>query len=107
VIATDVWTSMSQEAEANRRRSALKVLLGGRKASRTGEAGVHRAALPSRASGRRDFRRSDGRSAIRLFRRIAELLGESPGIRPEDVFVNLADAAKENWSVGNGLAQFA
>ena len=42
-----------------------------------------------------------------LFRRIAELLGESPGIRPEDVFVNVLDAAKENWSVGNGLAQFA
>ena len=42
-----------------------------------------------------------------LFRRIAELLGESPGIRPQDVFVNVLDAAKENWSVGNGLAQFA
>lgn len=42
-----------------------------------------------------------------LFRRIAELLGESPGIRPEDVFVNVLEAAKENWSVGNGLAQFA
>ncbi len=42
-----------------------------------------------------------------LFRRIAELLGESPGIRPEDVFVNVVDAPKENWSVGNGLAQFA
>ena len=42
-----------------------------------------------------------------LFRRIAELLGESPGIRPEDVFVNLLEAAKENWSVGHGLAQFA
>jgi len=42
-----------------------------------------------------------------LFRRIAELLGESPGIRPEDVFVNIVDAAKENWSVGHGLAQFA
>jgi 4-oxalocrotonate tautomerase len=42
-----------------------------------------------------------------LFRRIAELLGESPGIRPEDVFVVIYDAAKENWSVGNGLAQFA
>lgn len=42
-----------------------------------------------------------------LFRRIAELLGESPGIRPEDVFVNLVEAAKENWSVGHGLAQFA
>jgi phenylpyruvate tautomerase PptA (4-oxalocrotonate tautomerase family) len=42
-----------------------------------------------------------------LFRRIAALLGESPGIRAEDVFVNLVDAAKENWSVGHGLAQFA
>jgi 4-oxalocrotonate tautomerase len=42
-----------------------------------------------------------------LFRRIAELLGESPGIRAEDVFVNVLDAAKENWSVGHGLAQFA
>jgi len=42
-----------------------------------------------------------------LFRRIAELLGESPGIRPEDVFVNVLEAVKENWSVGHGLAQFA
>jgi phenylpyruvate tautomerase PptA (4-oxalocrotonate tautomerase family) len=42
-----------------------------------------------------------------LYRRIAELLGENPGIRPEDVFVNVLDAAKENWSVGHGLAQFA
>ena len=42
-----------------------------------------------------------------LFRRTAELLGESPGIRPEDVFVNILDSAKENWSVGHGLAQFA
>jgi phenylpyruvate tautomerase PptA (4-oxalocrotonate tautomerase family) len=42
-----------------------------------------------------------------LFRRIAELLGENPGIRPEDVFVNILESAKENWSVGNGVAQFA
>jgi 4-oxalocrotonate tautomerase len=42
-----------------------------------------------------------------LFRRIAELLGESPGIRPEDVFVNVLEAAKENWSLGHGVAQFA
>lgn len=41
-----------------------------------------------------------------LFRRIADLLGESPGIRPEDVFVVIADAPKENWSLGHG-AQFA
>ena len=39
-----------------------------------------------------------------LFRRIAERLGESPGIRPEDVFVNIHDAPKENWSVGHGIA---
>ena len=42
-----------------------------------------------------------------LFRRIAELLGESPGLRPEDVFLTVLEAAKENWSVGHGLAQFA
>lgn len=41
-----------------------------------------------------------------LFRRIAELLGESPGIRPEDVFVNVLESKKENWSVGHGVAQF-
>ena len=42
-----------------------------------------------------------------LFRRIAELLGERPGIRPEDVFVSLVEVAKENWSLGHGLAQYA
>jgi 4-oxalocrotonate tautomerase len=42
-----------------------------------------------------------------LFRWIADLLGERPGIRPEDVFVIVLDAAIENWSVGHGLAQFA
>ena len=42
-----------------------------------------------------------------LFRRVAELLTENPGIRPEDVFVTILDAPKENWSVGHGLAQFA
>ena len=42
-----------------------------------------------------------------LFARIAQLLGESPGIRPEDVFVSLVEVAKENWSLGNGEAQHA
>ncbi len=41
-----------------------------------------------------------------LFRRIVELLGENPGIRPEDVWVNVLESAKENWSVGNGVASF-
>ena len=42
-----------------------------------------------------------------LFRRTVELLGKNPGIRPENVFVNVLESAKENWSVGHGLAQFA
>ena len=52
-----------------------------------------------------DTRTADQKKA--LFRRLAELLGERPGIRPEDLFVNVLDAPKENWSVGHGLAQFA
>jgi hypothetical protein len=40
-----------------------------------------------------------------LFRRTAELLGEGP--RHQAVFVTVLEAAKENWSVGHGLAQFA
>ena len=42
-----------------------------------------------------------------LYARIAALLQESPGVRPEDVFINLVEVAKENWSFGNGIAQYA
>lgn len=42
-----------------------------------------------------------------LFARIAEKLGKKPGIRPQDVFVNLVETGKENWSFGHGLAQYA
>jgi len=42
-----------------------------------------------------------------LFARIAELLAKSPGVRKEDVFVSLIEVAKENWSFGNGVAQYA
>ncbi len=42
-----------------------------------------------------------------LFQRAAQLLGQNPGIRSEDVFVNLVEVAKENWSLGHGLAQYA
>lgn len=42
-----------------------------------------------------------------LYRRIAERLGEQPGLRPEDVFVNLIEMARENWSMGHGQAQYA
>ena len=42
-----------------------------------------------------------------LYQRIAQLLGESPGLRPDDVFISLVEVAKENWSFGHGLAQYA
>jgi phenylpyruvate tautomerase PptA (4-oxalocrotonate tautomerase family) len=42
-----------------------------------------------------------------LFWKIRELLEENPGIRPEDVFVNIVEVVKENWSLGNGIAQYA
>jgi phenylpyruvate tautomerase PptA (4-oxalocrotonate tautomerase family) len=42
-----------------------------------------------------------------LFRRIAELLNQEAGLRKEDVFINLVEVAKENWSFGNGEAQYA
>jgi len=42
-----------------------------------------------------------------LFARVVQLLRESPGVRPEDVFVSLVEVAKENWSFGNGIAQYA
>jgi 4-oxalocrotonate tautomerase len=42
-----------------------------------------------------------------LYRRIAERLAENPGIRPEDVFINLVEVQKENWSFGLGIAQYA
>src|ERR1700676_4318798 len=42
-----------------------------------------------------------------LFARIAELLSQRPGLRKEDVFISLVDVPKENWSFGNGIAQYA
>ncbi len=42
-----------------------------------------------------------------FYARIAENLAKNPGLRKEDVFVNLVEVPKENWSFGNGLAQYA
>ena len=42
-----------------------------------------------------------------LYAAIAANLSVTPGVRPEDVFVNLVEVAKENWSFGNGVAQYA
>ncbi|MBB4512792.1 tautomerase family protein [Paraburkholderia fungorum] len=42
-----------------------------------------------------------------LYQRMADELAESPGLRREDVFINLVEVLKENWSFGNGIAQYA
>jgi 4-oxalocrotonate tautomerase len=42
-----------------------------------------------------------------LYHRIAELLNQEAGVRKEDVLINLVETAKENWSFGNGEAQYA
>lgn len=42
----------------------------------------------------------------KLFQRIAEILGKNPGVRPEDLMINLVETAWENWSFGNGEAQY-
>ena len=41
-----------------------------------------------------------------FFRRAAELLAQSPGLRPQDLMINLVEVAWENWSFGNGEAQY-
>lgn len=42
-----------------------------------------------------------------LYKRIADLLHEAVNLRKEDVLVNLVEVPKENWSFGNGEAQYA
>jgi phenylpyruvate tautomerase PptA (4-oxalocrotonate tautomerase family) len=42
-----------------------------------------------------------------LYKLIAEGLAKSPGIRKEDIFIGLIEVRKENWSFGNGVAQYA
>ena len=41
-----------------------------------------------------------------LYKAIAEGLAATPGLRPEDVLINLVEVKKENWSFGNGVAQY-
>jgi 4-oxalocrotonate tautomerase len=42
-----------------------------------------------------------------LFARIVERLSKNPGLRPEDVLINLVETLPENWSFGHGVAQYA
>lgn len=42
-----------------------------------------------------------------LYKRIADDLHAQLKIRREDVFINVVEVVKENWSFGNGVAQYA
>ncbi|MBU6462390.1 MAG: tautomerase family protein [Bradyrhizobium sp.] len=41
-----------------------------------------------------------------LYRRIVEKLTANPGLRPEDIFINLVEVLPANWSFGHGEAQY-
>jgi len=42
-----------------------------------------------------------------FYRALADGLHERAGLRREDVLISLIEVAKENWSFGNGEAQYA
>jgi 4-oxalocrotonate tautomerase len=42
-----------------------------------------------------------------FFKRIADDLHDQLKVRREDVVINLVEVAKENWSFGGGVAQYA
>lgn len=42
-----------------------------------------------------------------LYRMIAESVARKAGISQQDVFINIVEVVKENWSFGNGEMQYA
>jgi len=42
-----------------------------------------------------------------FYKIVAERLHKELGISKEDIFINLVEVKKENWSFGNGVAQYA
>jgi 4-oxalocrotonate tautomerase len=43
----------------------------------------------------------------KFYRRIADEIHEKGGVRKQDVWINLVDTAREDWSFGNGEMQYA
>jgi phenylpyruvate tautomerase PptA (4-oxalocrotonate tautomerase family) len=41
-----------------------------------------------------------------FYARVVKLLGEKPGVRPEDVVICLVENQREGWSFGRGLASY-
>ena len=68
-----------------------------------------------------DIKRTDGFLAIQitmsegrkppekraLMKELGKRLHDELDVRPEDVFINLVEVKWENWSFGNGVAQYA
>ena len=52
-----------------------------------------------------DTRTVDQKKA--LYSAIADNLADDPGLRREDIFISIVEVKKENWSFGNGIAQYA
>ena len=54
---------------------------------------------------------NEGRATLELkklyYKALADGLHERLGLRREDVTINLVEVKKENWSLGNGEAQYA
>ncbi|MDI4235840.1 tautomerase family protein [Bradyrhizobium sp. Arg237L] len=53
---------------------------------------------------------NEGRTSAQkqaLYKAIADGLRTALGLRREDIFINLVEVKKENWSFGNGIAQYA
>ena len=53
---------------------------------------------------------NEGRTLERkkaFYKQLAERLHAELGIRMEDVFISLIEVKKENWSFGDGIAQYA
>jgi 4-oxalocrotonate tautomerase len=42
-----------------------------------------------------------------LYARLAEKVGQRPGMRHEDVLINLIEVPRENWSFGNGVMTYS
>jgi len=43
----------------------------------------------------------------RFYRRIADGIHAKTGLRKEDIWINLVDSGREDWSFGNGDMQYA
>jgi phenylpyruvate tautomerase PptA (4-oxalocrotonate tautomerase family) len=41
-----------------------------------------------------------------LYREIVAELARDPGVKPEDIVISLVEVLPENWSFGNGIAQY-